>query len=160
MAKDKKNKTRNKITTKKQTGRIAVIVSTFNKEVTDGLLSGAMTVLRENSIDDKNITTVFVPGAYEIPLTASHLCKSGKYCGIICLGAVIKGETAHFEYISNAVSNGIMSLNLEYNMPVSFGVLTCYTGEQAAKRSADDQHNKGREAAQAVLDMIKLLKEI
>ena len=160
MAKVKKNKAAKKNSAKKVTGRIAIIVSRFNDEVTGGLLSGAISVLHENKFDDKSITIVYVPGAFEIPLTAKHLCMSGKYCGIICLGAVIKGETAHFEYISSAVSNGIMSLNLEYNMPVSFGVLTCYTDEQAATRSSKDEHNKGREAAHAVLDMIKLLKEI
>lgn len=154
MAKVNKNRA-----AKKKSGRIAIIVSRFNEEVTGGLLSGAISVLHENKFDDKSITIVYVPGAFEIPLTAKHLCMSGKYCGIICLGAVIKGETAHFEYISSAVSNGIMSLNLEYNMPVSFGVLTCYTEEQAASRSAKDEHNKGREAASAVLDMIKILKE-
>lgn len=150
MAKQKKNKP----------GNIAIVVSKFNEEVTGGLLKGALKFLNENKFDYKNINVIHIPGAYEIPLTAKQLCMTGKYCGIICLGAVIKGETAHFEYISNAVSNGIMSLNLEYNMPISFGVLTCYTDEQALKRSADDEHNKGREAASAVLDMIKLLKEI
>ena len=150
MAKQKKNKP----------GNIAIVVSKFNEEVTGGLLKGALKFLDENNFEEKNINVISVPGAYEIPLTAKQLCMTGKYCGIICLGAVIKGETAHFEYISNAVSNGIMSLNLEYSMPVSFGVLTCYTDEQAVKRSADDEHNKGREAASAVLDMIKLLKEI
>lgn len=150
MAKQKKNKP----------GNIAIVVSKFNEEVTGGLLKGALKFLDENNFEEKNINVISVPGAYEIPLTAKQLCMTGKYCGIICLGAVIKGETAHFEYISNAVSNGIMSLNLEYSMPISFGVLTCYTDEQAVKRSADDEHNKGREAASAVLDMIKLLKEI
>lgn len=145
---------------KKTSGRIAIVVSRFNEEVTSGLLKGALDFLHENNFDDKNITVIHTPGAFEIPITAKHLCMTGKYCGIICLGAVIKGETAHFEYISSAVSNGIMSLNLEYNIPVSFGVLTSYTDEQALKRSSNDEHNKGREAASAVLDMIKLMKEI
>ncbi|HMQ80730.1 MAG TPA: 6,7-dimethyl-8-ribityllumazine synthase [Ignavibacteria bacterium] len=158
MAKEKKKSSGK--SQKKVSGRIAVVVSRFNEEVTGGLLQGALSILRENKYADKNVTVIHVPGAYEIPLTAKHLCMSGKYCGVICLGAVIKGETAHFEYISNAVSNGIMSLNLEYSMPVSFGVLTCYTDEQALKRSQNDEHNKGREAASAVLDMIRILKEI
>jgi 6,7-dimethyl-8-ribityllumazine synthase len=158
MAKEKKKYSGK--SPKKVSGRIAIVVSRFNEEVTGGLLQGAISVLHENKFDDKSITIIHVPGAYEIPLTAKHLCMSGKYCGVICLGAVIKGETAHFEYISNAVSNGIMSLNLEYNMPVSFGVLTCYTDEQALERSTNDEHNKGREAANAVLDMIKILKEV
>jgi 6,7-dimethyl-8-ribityllumazine synthase len=141
---------------RKKSGNIAIIVSRFNEEVTSGLLKGALDLLHEYNFEDKSITVIHIPGAFEIPLTAKHLCMTGKYCGIICLGAVIKGETAHFEYISN----GIMTLNLEYNMPVSYGVLTCYTDEQAVKRSSNDAHNKGREAASAVLDMIKLLKEI
>lgn len=158
MAKEKKKSSGK--SQKKVPGRIAVVVSRFNEEITGGLLQGALSILRENKYADKNVTVIHVPGAYEIPLTAKHLCMSGKYCGVICLGAVIKGETAHFEYISNAVSNGIMSLNLEYNMPVSFGVLTCYTEEQALKRSSNDEHNKGREAASAVLDMIRILREV
>ncbi len=155
MAKQKKKKSGKKVL-----GRIAIVVSRFNEEVTGGLLKGATDMLHENNFEDKNITVIYCPGAFEIPLTAKHLCMTGKYCGIICLGAVIKGETAHFEYISNAVTNGIMTLNLEYNMPVSYGVLTCYTDEQADKRSSNDAHNKGSEAANALLDMIKLLKEI
>lgn len=155
MSKQKKIKK-----SKTGSGRIAIIVSRFNEEVTGGLLKGAMGYLKDNSFSDKSIDIIYVPGAFEIPLTAKALCLTRKYCGIICLGAVIKGETAHFEYISNAVSNGLMSLNIEFNIPVSFGVLTCYTDEQAVKRSSDDEHNKGREAAGAVLDMIKLLKEI
>ena len=155
MAKEKKKKSE-----KKTPGNIAIIVSSFNEEVTSGLLKGALDYLHENNFDDKNINVIHTPGAFEIPLTAKHLCMTGKYCGVICLGAVIKGETAHFEYISNAVTNGIMTLNLEYNMPVTYGVLTCYTEDQALKRSSNDANNKGREAASAVLEMIKLLKEI
>lgn len=145
---------------KQASGRIAVIVSRFNEEVTGGLLKGTLAVLKENNFEEKNYDIIYVPGAFEIPLTAKHLLLNGKYCGIICLGAVIKGDTAHFEYISNAVSVGLMSLNIEFNTPVSFGVLTCYNDEQAEIRSSDNEHNKGREAAQAVIDMIKLLKEI
>lgn len=155
MAKQKKKRSGKKVS-----GRIAIVVSRFNEEVTGGLLKGALDLLHENNFESKRITIVHCPGAFEIPLTAKHLCMTGKYCGVICLGAVIKGETAHFEYISNAVTNGIMTLNLEYNMPVSYGVITCYTDEQAVKRSSSDAHNKGREAASAVLDMIKLLGEI
>ena len=148
MAKDKK----------KKSGRIAVVVSNFNKEVTTGLLSGAMEVLTSNGYEEKDLKIIHCPGAFEIPLIAKHLCESGKYCGIICLGAVIKGETAHFEYISQAVTQGIADLNLEFGIPVSFGVLTCYTDEQALKRSNSGAENKGKEAAQAAIDMIGLLK--
>lgn len=150
MAKDKK----------KKSGKIAIVVSRFNKEISDGLLNGAMETLCANDYNEKDIKIVSCPGAFEIPLVAKHLCESGKYCGIICLGAVIKGETAHFEYISYAVTQGIAQLNLEFGIPVSFGVLTCYTDEQAIKRSANDGENKGKDAALAVIEMINLLKSI
>ncbi len=145
---------------KKKSGRIAIVVSRFNEEVTGGLLKGAIEALSENKYIEKDYTVVYCPGAFEIPLTAKHLCQCGKYCGIICLGAVIKGETAHFEFISYAVTHGLMQLNLEYGIPVSFGVLTCYNDEQAVKRSSADAHNKGHEAASAVIDMISLIKTI
>jgi 6,7-dimethyl-8-ribityllumazine synthase len=145
---------------KKKSGNIAIVLSRFNPEVTNGLLKGAMDILKSNDYKEENITILSVPGAFEIPLAAKQLCLSGKYCGVICLGAVIKGDTAHFEYISEAVAHGLMKLNLEMDIPVSFGVLTCYNDEQAIKRSSDDEHNKGREAADAVIRMIKLLKEI
>ncbi len=145
---------------KKRSGNIAIVVSRFNPEVTTGLLKGAMVTLMTNGFKEENITILHVPGAFEIPLAAKQLCLSGKYCGVICLGAVIKGDTAHFEYISESVAHGLMKLNLEMDIPVSFGVLTCYNDEQAEKRSADDEHNKGREAASAVIEMIALLKDI
>jgi 6,7-dimethyl-8-ribityllumazine synthase len=145
---------------KKRSGNIAIVVSRFNPEVTTGLQKGAMETLMANGFKEENITILHVPGAFEIPLAAKQLCRSGKYCGVICLGAVIKGDTAHFEYISESVAYGLMKLNLEMDIPVSFGVLTCYNDEQAEKRSADDEHNKGREAASAVLEMISLLKDI
>ncbi|MBE2219724.1 MAG: 6,7-dimethyl-8-ribityllumazine synthase [Ignavibacteria bacterium] len=147
-------------TKKKRSGNIAIVVSRFNPEVTTGLLKGAMETLMANGFKEENITILHVPGAFEIPLAAKQLCLSGKYCGVICLGAVIKGDTAHFEYISEAVAHGLMKLNLEMDIPVSFGVLTCYNDEQAVKRSADDEFNKGREAASAVIEMIALLKDI
>lgn len=141
-------------------GKIAIVVSRFNEEVTGGLLRGAMAYLAECGYDEKDLTVIHCPGAFEIPLTAKHLCESGKYCGIVCLGAVIKGETAHFEYISYAVTKGILHLNMQFGIPVSFGVLTCYSDEQAVKRSSGDAENKGRESAAAVVEMIRLLKEI
>ncbi len=150
MAKDKK----------KKPGRIAIVVSRFNKEISEGLLKGALDALRENDYSEKEFKIFECPGAFEIPLTAKQLCQSGKYCGIVCLGAVIKGETAHFEYISDAVTRGIAQLNLEFDIPVVFGVLTCYNQEQAVKRSSEDSENKGREAALAAMDMIRLLKTI
>ncbi|HEY3251158.1 MAG TPA: 6,7-dimethyl-8-ribityllumazine synthase [Ignavibacteria bacterium] len=140
--------------------RIAIVISRFNDEITGGLLNGAMEILKENDINDKNVNVISCPGAFEIPLTAKALLKKKKYDAIICLGAVIKGQTAHFEFISYAVTHGILQLNLESGIPVTFGVLTCYNDEQAVQRSSSDADNKGREAAIAALDMIRLLKEI
>ena len=140
--------------------RFAIVASRFNRFVTDRLVDGAIDGVRRHGGQEDNIDVFWVPGAFEIPLIARELAKAGKYCGIICLGAVIKGETAHFEYISSAVTQGLMDVNLEYGTPVSFGVLTSYTEEQALVRSADNDKNKGSEAASAVLEMIALLKKI
>ena len=145
---------------KKKSLKIAIIVSRFNEEITGGLLNGAIEALNENEISDKSINVISCPGAFEIPLTAKKIIKKNKYDAVICLGAVIKGETAHFEFISGAVTNGLMKLNLDSGIPVMYGVLTCLTEEQAVKRSAPGPENKGREAAKAALDMIKLLAEL
>ena len=150
MAKEKKRKS----------GKIAIVVSNYNRLITEGLLKGALETLKQNNFDEKDFKIVYCPGAFEIPQVAKHLCETGKYCAVICLGAVIKGETAHFDYISYAVTQGILQLNLEFGIPVSFGVLTCYTEEQAIRRSSNDSENKGREAAKTAIEMIKLLKEI
>jgi 6,7-dimethyl-8-ribityllumazine synthase len=136
---------------------IAIVVSRFNGQVTGGLLNGAVEALKENNISDKSINVISCPGAFEIPLTVKTLLKKKKYDAVICLGAVIKGETAHFEYISYAVTKGIMQLSLENRVPVSFGVLTCYNEEQAVRRSTDNEENKGREAALAALEMISVI---
>ena len=147
--------------------RIAIVVSKFNEVVTSNLLSGAKEALKQNQIKEKNIKIYYTPGAFEIPLTLKKLCKkkgAEKFDGIIALGCVIKGETAHFEYISNEVSHSIAQLNLEYEIPIAFGVLTCYTPEQAFARCemepCNEDTNKGYESGLAVLDMIKTIKNI
>jgi 6,7-dimethyl-8-ribityllumazine synthase len=147
--------------------KIAIVVSKFNEVVTSNLLTGAVEALKQNQVKEKNIKVFYTPGAFEIPLALKKLCKKkgkGKFDGIIALGCVIKGETAHFEYISNAVSNNINLLSTEFEIPISFGVLTCYTPEQAFARSGVDpineDTNKGFEVGMAVLDMIKTLKNI
>ena len=137
--------------------RFAIVVSEFNKDISKGLLSGALKALTRNKIPKKKIKVFQCPGSFEIPLTAKKICETEKYDAIICLGAVIKGETAHFEYISSAVSQGIARLNLEHDIPVTFGVLTCYTTEQAIARSSDNDENKGTEAALAALRMLELI---
>jgi 6,7-dimethyl-8-ribityllumazine synthase len=154
MSKDKKKKSGSK------SGKIAIVVSRFNNEVTTGLLNGAISELVNSGRDKNDVRVVECPGAFEIPLVVKELCRSGKYCGIICLGAVIKGETAHFEYISYAVTKGISALTLEFEIPIAFGVLTCYNDEQAVKRSQDNAENKGAEAAKSVIEMIDILKSI
>ena len=140
--------------------KIAIVVSGFYKDVSDGLLQGAVDELHSAGISDKSINIFRCPGSFEIPITARKLCASKKYGAVICLGAVIKGETAHFEYISYAVTKGIMQLNIEYGIPVTFGVLTCYNEQQAAARSKPGGKNKGAEAARAAVEMMSLLKSI
>lgn len=145
--------------------RIAIVVSKFNGPITEKLLKGALQALSEKGIQDSNIEVFFVPGAYEIPLTLKKLCTGNKkYDGLISIGCVIKGETAHFEYICNAVSNLINSISCEFEIPIGFGVLTCYTAEQAYERSLDEpinaERNKGYESALAVLEMVETLKKL
>ncbi|MDB5473911.1 MAG: 6,7-dimethyl-8-ribityllumazine synthase [Devosia sp.] len=136
---------------------IAVIVSRFNEEVTSGLLNGAIAYLGENGVSVPQEQIYSAPGAFEIPLIAQTLARSGKVDGVVCLGCVIKGDTAHFEYISLAATTGLMNASLATGVPLTFGILTTYSDEQAIVRSRNDAHNKGREAAAACLDALKTL---
>jgi len=147
--------------------KIGIVVSKFNEVVTSNLLSGAKEALKQHGVPEKNIKVFYAPGAFEIPLVLKKLCKKKgkeKFNGLISLGCVIKGETAHFEYISAEVSRSIAQLNLEFEIPIAFGVLTCYTPEQAFARCemepCNEDTNKGFESGLAVMDMIKLLKDI
>jgi 6,7-dimethyl-8-ribityllumazine synthase len=140
--------------------RIAIIVSQFNENVTHGLLRGAQAYLRENGVTVPEKHIYSAPGAFEIPLLAQALAKTGNFDGVVCLGCVIKGDTAHFEYISETTGHGLMHVTLASGIPVTFGVLTTYTDEQAIVRSRDDKHNKGREAAAACLESLKTLLAI
>ena len=140
------------------TPRLAIVLSHFNQEVTSGLLNGAVTYLAENGIAAPQI--YHAPGAFEIPLIAKTLAKSGRYDGVICLGCVIKGDTAHFEFISLGATMGLMTAALETGVPLTFGILTTYTDEQAIVRSRDDAHNKGREAAAACVEALETLTAI
>lgn len=140
--------------------KIAVIKSSFNEKITNGLLNGALKYFKSCSININNIEIFTVPGAFEIPFIAKQLCNNKKYDGILCLGAVIKGETAHFEYISQSAAYGIMKLNLISSIPVSFGILTCYNTKQAISRSSDNSNNKGTEAACALIETIQLNLQI
>lgn len=140
--------------------RIAIIVSQFNEEVTSGLLRGATLELTERGVELAEKSVFSAPGAFEIPLIAQKLASTGRYDGIVCLGCVIKGDTAHFEYISQAASTGLMSATLAAGIPITFGILTTYTDEQAESRSRDDEHNKGREAAAACIETMVTLAAI
>lgn len=137
---------------------LAIVLSRFNQEVTSGLLNGAVTYLAENGIAAPQI--YHAPGAFEIPLIAKTLAKSGRYDGVICLGCVIKGDTAHFEYISLGATMGLMTAALETGVPLTFGILTTYSDEQAIVRSRNDAHNKGREAAAACVEALETLTAI
>lgn len=143
-----------------QDNRIAIVVSHFNPDVTNGLLAGARACLAEHGIALAENDVLSAPGAFEIPLIAQTLAKSGQFDGVICLGCVIKGDTAHFEYICEAASSGLMAASLSTGVPLTFGILTTFTDEQAIVRSRDDDHNKGREAALACLEAIQTLAAI
>jgi 6,7-dimethyl-8-ribityllumazine synthase len=138
----------------------AIVVSRFNEEVTSGLLNGALELLREARVNEADITVVHVPGAFEIPLTARRLAETGRFDAIICLGCLIKGDTMHFEYIANAASLGIAEAAAASGVPVTFGVLTTLTDQQALARSGRGADNKGREAALAAVEMVTLLRSI
>ena len=140
--------------------RFALVVSSFNQDITEGLVRGASAVLTEAGVKSADVTLVRVPGAFEIPLAARRLARSGRYDAVVCLGCVIKGETMHFEYISSAVSHGLMAVSADTGIPVTFGVLTTLTEEQAIARAADGPDNKGREAAWAAIEMSSLVHEL
>ncbi|HEY7186555.1 MAG TPA: 6,7-dimethyl-8-ribityllumazine synthase [Vicinamibacterales bacterium] len=140
--------------------RFAIVVSRFNADVTDGLLTGARAALADAGVRDEDITLVRVPGAFELPVTAGKLAGTGRFDAIICLGCVIKGDTMHFEYISAAASHGIMNVSTTTGVPVAFGMLTALDDEQARVRSARGPDNKGREAALAAIEMATLWRHI
>ena len=141
--------------------KIGIIISQFNQSITEGLLKGALDILTHQNEFEKIETEIFwVPGAFEIPLIAKKLAQTQIYESIICLGCVIQGETAHFEYISSAATFGIMQTMLETQIPIHFGMLTAFTVEQAIQRSQANDQNKGAEAAQACLKTLATLVKI
>ncbi len=138
----------------------AIVVSRFNEFITHKLLEGCLDCLVRHNADEKNITTVWVPGAFEIPVTAQKLAKNKKFSAVICLGSIIRGETPHFEFIANSVANSLGKLALESDIPIIFGVITTDNLEQALERAGTKAGNKGWEAAQAAIEMTNLMKEI
>lgn len=140
--------------------KYAIVVSRFNEFITSKLLSGAIDSLQRHGADDEQITVVWVPGSVEIPLAAKKLASSGKYNAVICLGAVIRGQTGHFEYVCQQVSRGIGQINYDTGVPAIFGVLTCETIEQAIERAGTKQGNTGANAALSAIEMTNLLGQI
>ncbi len=137
-----------------------IVVSRFNDLVTRRLLEGAVDTIVRHGGDDSKIDVAWVPGSFEIPLAAATMARSGKYSAVICLGAVIQGSTSHHEYINSQVAAGIMSLTRETGLPVTFGVITCESMEQALDRAGGKVGNKGIEATLAAIEMINLLKKL
>lgn len=136
--------------------RFALVTSRFNAEVTAGLLEGARTALLEAGASESDLVVIETPGAFEIPLALEWLAARGGYDALIALGAVIKGETSHYEHISEAAMRGIQTVSLKYALPIACGVLTTLSDEQAVARSSNDEANKGREAALAAIEMVNL----
>ncbi|MBO4726870.1 MAG: 6,7-dimethyl-8-ribityllumazine synthase [Spirochaetaceae bacterium] len=140
--------------------KIGIVASRFNDFVVGRLVEGALDGLKCHNVKDENITLAKVPGAFEIPVVAKKMAASKKFDAVICLGAVIRGATSHYDYVCNEVSKGIAQVSLEYGMPVLFGVLTTENIEQAVERSGSKAGNKGTECALAAIEMIQVLKQI
>lgn len=140
--------------------KIAIVASRFNEFITNKLIGGAEDCLRRHNVNEEDITLAWVPGAFEIPLAAKKLAKSGKYDAIICVGAVIRGATSHYDYVCAEVSKGIASVSLETEVPVLFGVLTTDTIEQAIERAGTKAGNKGYDCAMSALELVQLCRKV
>ncbi|MDQ1334103.1 MAG: 6,7-dimethyl-8-ribityllumazine synthase [Thermodesulfobacteriota bacterium] len=140
--------------------RFAIIVSRFNDFICSRLMEGAVDALTRHGCEEENMVIIRVPGAFEMPLAAMKMARTGKYDAVICLGAVIRGATPHFDYVAAEVSKGIASVALESELPVTFGVLTTDNLEQAIERAGSKSGNKGYEAAMAAIEMVNLFKEL
>jgi len=140
--------------------KIGVIVSRFNSFITVKLLEGALEGLKTHGGADDDLTVIHVPGAFEIPIVAARMSASGKFDALVCLGAVIRGDTPHFEYVCDAVTHGISKAVWEYRIPISFGVLTTDNVQQAMERSGVKDANKGYEAALTAIEMVNVLRQL
>lgn len=140
--------------------RIGIVAGRFNEFITSKLLGGAIDAFKRHGGDEKDITVAWVPGAFEIPLVAQKMVESGKYDAVICLGAVIRGATPHFDMVANETTKGIAHVGLKAGVPVIFGVLTTDSIEQAVERAGTKAGNKGFEAVATAIEMINLLKQI
>lgn len=140
--------------------KIGIVAARFNEFITAKLLGGAIDGLTRHGVQEEDIYTAWVPGAFEIPLIASKMAKSKKYDAIICLGAVIRGNTSHYDYVCNEVSKGIATVSLEHDIPVLFGVVTTENIEQAIERAGTKAGNKGYDCAVSAIEMVNLIREI
>ncbi|MCQ4726475.1 6,7-dimethyl-8-ribityllumazine synthase [Anaerotignum faecicola] len=140
--------------------KIGIVASRFNEFITSKLLSGAMDCLRRHGADEEKIDVAWVPGAFEMPLIASKMAKSGAYDAVICLGAVIRGSTSHYDYVCSEVSKGIASVSLSSGVPVMFGVLTTENIEQAVERAGTKAGNKGYDCALGAVEMVGLIRSM
>ncbi|MFC1668890.1 6,7-dimethyl-8-ribityllumazine synthase [Spirochaetota bacterium] len=140
--------------------KVGIVVSRFNEFITNKLLNGAIDCLKRNNVDEKDISVVWVPGAFEIPSVTQKIAQSGKFNAVICLGAVIKGSTPHFDYISAEVTKGVAQIGMNTNIPVIFGVITTDTIEQAIERAGTKSGNKGFFAALSAIEMADLYRQL
>ena len=140
--------------------KVGIVASRFNEFITAKLLGGALDGLKRHEVDEEDIYVAWVPGAFEIPLIASKMAKSGRYDAVICLGAVIRGSTTHYDYVCNEVSKGIATVSLATDIPVLFGVLTTENIEQAIERAGTKAGNKGYDCALSAIEMVNMIREI
>lgn len=140
--------------------KVGIVVARFNEFITSKLLGGAVDALKRENVNDDDIEVAWVPGAFEIPLIADKMAKSGKYDAVICLGAVIRGSTSHYDYVCAEVSKGVAQVSLNSGIPVMFGVLTTDNIEQAIERAGTKAGNKGFECAQGAIEMVNLIRNL
>lgn len=140
--------------------KVGIVVARFNEFITSKLLSGAIDGLVRHDVKEDDVDVAWVPGAFEIPLVASKMAKSRKYDAVICLGAVIRGSTSHYDYVCNEVSKGIAAVSMENDIPIMFGVITTENIEQAIERSGSKAGNKGYECALGAIEMVNLIRKI
>lgn len=140
--------------------KVGIIASRFNEIIVNKLLGGAVDGLVRHGVDEKNITAAWVPGAFEIPITAQKMAQSGKYDAVICVGAVIRGDTTHYDYVCNEVSKGVAQVGLNTGVPVLFGIITTENIEQAIARAGSKAGNKGYDCALSAIEMVNLLGQM
>ena len=143
-----------------QNMKVTLVAARFNEFITSKLIGGAMDGLTRHGVQEEDISLAWVPGAFEIPLIASKMAASGKYDAVICLGAVIRGSTSHYDYVCNEVSKGIAQVSLSTGIPVMFGVVTTENIEQAIERAGTKAGNKGSDCAESAIEMVNLIREM